>query len=328
METILAANAPPPGTTRQTQSPWLFLDAAHTIFSLAKRRVYTGDVGRGKDRDGGEIPAGLIPRLEEQPKWAVLAEVLQEIEHDLHVNPIPMDTSNGVTLIMCSDQATCHQIREYLQNMYDRPPGEEEEEQEGEEREKEDEENSGGENEPRKAGGAPSAAIMLRRKLRSYFYWKRDFARASAVLFSEQNKQLKPSEKRGSEYYRGRAPPNKRRRVRGGASAAVGPSRASGGVIVIPDDDPNQVAQLVNGIQPTSEERHVKQEIAEDPMENMEDYYELFDLKNLVVVHPYDGDNDEHLLEELRPRFVIMYDPDAAFIRKVEVWFSSLRPLQ
>ncbi|KAF8428265.1 hypothetical protein EV426DRAFT_680524 [Tirmania nivea] len=307
LENILATNTPKPGTTRQTQSPWLFLDAAHTIFTVAKRRIYTGDIGIGKEDVANGIPAGLVPRLEEQPKWAVLTEVLQEIERDLYANAVPMDTSNGVTLIMCSDEATCRQLREYIQHMNERVP---KEKYDNDEEESQDE-------------GKASATIMLRRKLRSYLNWKRESKKAFATLFSEQDQQPDPAGKRGLEYHRGRAPPNKRRRVRGGASAVAGPSRASGGAIVIPDDDSSHVAQLATSIQPNELEKGVKQEIVDDPMENMEDYYELFDLKDLVVIHPYDGDNDEHLLEELRPRFVIMYDPDAAFVRRVEVYRSS-----
>ena len=55
----------------------------------------------------------------------------------------------------------------------------------------------------------------------------------------------------------------------------------------------------------------------------MEDYFNLYEMRDLVVVHPYDGDQDEHVLEEVRPRTVIMYEPDAAFIRRVEVYRSS-----
>ena len=307
----MAANSPPPGSTRQNQSPWLFLDAAHTIFSLAKRRVYTGTLERGKLTAEGEIPKELTPRLEEQPKWAVLAEVLQEIENDLYLNPIPLSNSSGATLIMCSDQKTCRQIREYLQTMHDHIPGEGDEEEE----EPDDDQEPKG----------PSAKLMMRRKLRGYFAWKKDFAKASAALFAEQNnntsqyKQYGAGQKRDQHSYRGRAPPNKRRRIRGGSLAAAAPTRASGGAIHIPEEQPNQVAELIAGIQPTDIEQQVKQEVAADPMENMEDYYELFELKDLVVVHPYDNDNDEHVLEQLKPRFVIMYDPDTAFIRRVEV---------
>lgn len=55
----------------------------------------------------------------------------------------------------------------------------------------------------------------------------------------------------------------------------------------------------------------------------MEDYYELYDMNDLVMIHPYDGDMDERILEEARPRYIIMYEPDAAFIRRVEVYRSS-----
>ena len=300
LQSVHASSAPTPGSTRQTQAPWLFLDAAHTIFTLAKKRVYSGELGKLKEGADVEIPTKLVLKLEEQPKWSVLAGVLQEIELDISTNLMSMGNSNGVTLVMCSGQETCRQIREYLQTMDERLP---------------DGEYDSGEED--QAEPRPSAAILLRKKIRSYFFWKRDFAKASNLLFPDRTGAQQPAVMRGVDLQSRRAPPNKRRRVRGGGSVAVGPSRVSGGAIVISDDNPNQVAQLLQA-QPTEVEL-VKEQIPRDPMENLEDYYELFDLKNLVVVHPYDGDNDEHLLEELRPRFVIMYDPDAAFIRRVEV---------
>jgi DNA excision repair protein ERCC-4 len=76
------------------QSPWLLLDAADTIFSLAKKRVY---VKRDKssmedDDEEGEgertaaiaeelgLPKTIWPVLEEQPKWQVVRDALREIE--------------------------------------------------------------------------------------------------------------------------------------------------------------------------------------------------------------------------------------------------------
>lgn len=302
LETILAINAPPPGSTRQSQSPWLFLDAAHTIFSLAKRRVYTGTVDDSSiGNTGGNIPQGLVSRLEEQPKWAILAEVLEEIERDLYFNPTPRDNSNGTTLIMCREPETCRQIREYLQTMHDKLPtgqGEDEEDQDA---------------------NVPSAAIMMRRKLRSYLAWKGDFAKMSAMIFAENQKTGgSEGQKRGSESYRGRAPPNKRRRVRGGSSTASGPSRGASGAVQV-SNEATHTAQLLAGVKLTDAEQRMKQEVGVDPMENLEDYFELYEMSDLIVVHPYDGDVDEHILEELKPRFVIMYDPDSAFIRRVEV---------
>jgi len=173
----------------------------------------------------------------------------------------------------------------------------------------------------------PSAAYMMRRKLRNYLKWRKDFAKVSASLFAENQKALNGSTdlRRGGESYRGRAPPNKRRRVRGGSAAASGPSRAADGVIQIAEDRASHVEELLAEVQPTEEETKQKHEIAADPLEDMEDYYELYEMNDLVIVHPYDGDMDEHVLEELRPRYIIMYEPDTAFPRRVEVYRSSHR---
>jgi DNA excision repair protein ERCC-4 len=53
--------------------------------------------------------------------------------------------------------------------------------------------------------------------------------------------------------------------------------------------------------------------------DNAEDYFELYDNENLVPVIPYDGDMDDRVLEEIKPRYVVMYEPNPAFIRRVEV---------
>ena len=46
-------------------------------------------------------------------------------------------------------------------------------------------------------------------------------------------------------------------------------------------------------------------------------------MENLVVVRSYKGDQDDTVLQELRPRFFIMYDPDPAFVRRIEVYRSA-----
>ncbi len=308
LDTILAANKPPPGSTRQNQSPWLFLDAANTIFETAKRRVYTG-----KPIDG-EIPGApytlldsLRPVLEEHPKWALLAEILEEIERDNYFNPTLRDDSYGTILIMCSDQGTCHQLREYLQKMHVHVQRKEEEELPEEE------------DEPR-----PSARFMMRRKLRNYLNWKKDFAKVSDSLFNENQKALNGfNDQRGASGYRGKGPPNKRRRVRGGSAASASGGRPVNGALQLAEDRESQVANLLADIQPTEIDAEQKEEVVVDSLDDVEDYFELYEMQDLVVVHPYEGDMDEYVLEEVRPRYVIMYEPDAAFIRRVEVYRSS-----
>lgn len=86
---------------------------------------------------------------------------------------------------------------------------------------------------------------------------------------------------------------------------------------------PAQVSDLLEDLQPRGVEETLKEEIIVDDLEDMEDYYEPYDMNDLVMIHPYDGDMDERILEEARPRYIIMYEPDAAFIRRVEVYRSS-----
>ena len=311
LDTILAAHQPPPGSTRQNQSPWLFLDAANTIFETAKRRVYTGKANENEPSEASRaLPDTLRPVLEEQPKWALLAEVLEEIERDVYFNPTVRDDSNGTILIMCSDQETCRQLREYLQTMHVRP----------EQPNEDDEHDDAADVEPK-----PSADFMMRRKLRNYLNWKKDFARVSASLFAENQKALNGfTDQKGASGYRGKAPPNKRRRVRGGSAAAAGGGRPVNGSLQFAADKESQVASLLAEIRPTDADSLQKEEAAVDDLEEMEeDYFELYEMNDLVIVHPYDGDMDEHVLEEVKPRYVVMYEPDAAFIRRVEVYRSS-----
>ncbi|KAI2781428.1 DNA repair protein [Daldinia loculata] len=302
LDTIHAAHSPQPGSTRQTQSPWLFLDAAHTIFETAKRRVYASNA---KANAKSSIDS-LRPVLEEQPKWALLAEILEEIDRDLYFEPPMRDDSNGTILIMCSDEATTRQLRDYLQMMHVEPKTEHDTKQNKEEHK-------------------PSAAFMMRRRLRGYLNWKREFAQVSNALFTENQKALEgavdPRIAQGA--YKGRAPANKRRRVRGGGSVGTAPGRTANGSVAQYFEKPNEVADLMDEIRITGEEANQKADIIADPLEDMDDYFELYEMQDLVVVHAYDGDQDEHILEEVKPRYIIMYEPDAAFIRRIEVYRSS-----
>ncbi|KLO84051.1 putative MUS-38 protein, involved in nucleotide excision repair [Fusarium fujikuroi] len=305
LDTIHAAHSPPPGSTRQTQSPWLFLDAAQTIFDTARRRVYSASA---KDAAREDNIDSLRPVLEELPKWALLAEVLEEIDRDLYFEPPVRDDSNGTILIMCSNTDTCRQLRDFLQTMHVKPKTEKRSNEDDEDQDK------------------PSAAFMMRRRLRNYLRWKRQFAQVSATLFSENQKALNGATdtRPGLAGSRGgKAPANKRRRVRGGGNAGVSMGRAENGSIMQYIEKPGEVADLMAEVQITEEEAQQKEDVVADPLDNMEEYFKLYDMQDLVVIHAYDGDQDEHVLEETKPRYIIMYEPDAAFIRRVEVYRSS-----
>ncbi|KXH31676.1 DNA repair protein [Colletotrichum simmondsii] len=302
LDTIHAAHSPPPGSTRQNQSPWLFLDAAQTIFETARRRVYSASA---KAATADANIDSLRPVLEEQPKWAWLADVLTEIDNSMHFDPPARDDSNGTILIMCGDTNTCRQLRDYLQTMYFKPKVEKDPTKDDEDED------------------SASAAFMMRRKLRNYLRWKREFAQVNATLFSENQKALNGATDRNGQRLRGKAPSNKRRRMRGGGMAGTAQGRADNGSILQFFEKPTDVENLMAEVQITEEEADQKPEIVTDPLENMEDFFQLYEMQDLVVIHAYDGDQDEHVLEEVKPRYIIMYEPDAAFIRRVEVYRSS-----
>ena len=308
LDTIVAANSPPPGSTRHNFSPWLFLDAAHVLFQTAKSRVYQGKISHDATYSSSNpFPSTLQPVLEEQPKWRVLTEVLEEIEQDTYFNPASMDESNNTTLVMCSDQRTCRQLREYLGTMHVNVDNRLEENIE------ETPQNS--------------AEVMMRRRLREYLDWKRSLSNVnrhlSARPVNDEPQTGKSPASPAIQSQQGRAPPSKRRRVRGGGAVNSAAGRVPNSSVQTEVELPDQVTGLLDEIQPTEVEEVQKDEIIIDELEDMEDFYELYDMNDLVVVHPYDGDMDEHILEEVRPRYIIMYEPDPAFIRRVEVYRSS-----
>lgn len=239
--------------------------------------------------------------------------MLGEIEHEAYVNPPNVDESNSTVLIMCNDQQTCRQLREYLATMHAGPDSEEI-------CHTDDSDNSG--------ESKSSAEVMMRRRLREYLDWKSSLSNVNKNLSytpaSDNARRGQGQDSHGAQsQHHGRAPPNKRRRVRGGGTTSLAAGRVPNSTVQNEVELPQQMSCLLEEIQPTKTEEAQKEEVISDDLEEAEDFYELYDMNDLVMIHPYDGDMDEHILEEVRPRYIIMYEPDPAFIRRVEVYRSS-----
>jgi len=58
--------------------------------------------------------------------------------------------------------------------------------------------------------------------------------------------------------------------------------------------------------------------------ENFDSEYGLLAPEDAVIIRPYGGEDDDILLQELRPRFVVLYEPNLAFIRRLEDSSPSL----
>lgn len=86
------------------------------------------------------------------------------------------------------------------------------------------------------------------------------------------------------------------------------------------EDDPLNVVDLTDETQQTLLAPSVQQSLTDDFDEAaFQSYFGLIPAEDLVVIRPYSGEEDETILQDIRPRFIVMYDPDPAFIRRVEV---------
>lgn len=305
LDTVRATLSPPPGSTKQNFSPWLLTDAADTIFKIARDRVYSGRVEERNEGTADKLPDALRPVLEEQPKWALLGEILDEIEHDAYFNPAAGEATNTI-LVMCNDQRTCRQLKEYLQTRHIKP-------------DIEDTANGKAPHEVEEEQEKGSAEWMMRRKLREYLNWRKTFTKVQSALFDENQKALSDvkNSSAASRLNAKNHPNNKRRRIRGGGLTGLG------GRTISTDRD-MQVANLLDSLRPDeADKRGPEDPTIDDLTTATEEHFTLYAPSDQIVVHPYSGDSDDLLLEEIRPSHIVMYSPSADFIRRVEIYKSS-----
>ncbi|XP_061343946.1 DNA repair endonuclease UVH1 isoform X2 [Gastrolobium bilobum] len=135
------------------RSVWIFAEASYKIFDYAKKRVFhlvrsdgvklngmikgvknkkrkvKGDKNNIEEVDGTSSTssnAGLVLEevLEEAPKWKVLREVLEEVEEERQKQGVLReevltegeDTDNGSVLVACKDERSCLQLEECITN--------------------------------------------------------------------------------------------------------------------------------------------------------------------------------------------------------------------
>ncbi|PWN19517.1 hypothetical protein BCV69DRAFT_284143 [Microstroma glucosiphilum] len=384
------------GFNQDNRSPWLDTDAANVIFREAKARVYIGDVmseeeeerekqtrmakvtndpievdsdeeeaafgGRPKKSKNASgrrpwwLPPGIEPILEEQPKWQLLREVLDEVEQEIYFseNKEGLAAPNNTILIMTSTDRTRAQVQSYLSTMNESMIGEPDEPDDDAE-----------------VPAAPARKMMMR----SFQYYLKDKAGLGDMADtwetlvgggSDTNGSTRPSSvaasaasnpdkdgaqsfesdalKRKQIWERGAAPPNKRRRQRGAAVSAAGSSRSAATAAerfekeamelsefqkraqaMAVDDDDDELG--LDGGNSDDEDDFEITGVHQIPDQlssaEFDNFFGILTLDDLVVVRTYRGDSDDYVLQELRPRFIIMYDPDAAFVRRIEMYRST-----
>ncbi|KAM3586780.1 DNA repair protein RAD16 [Umbelopsis sp. WA50703] len=301
LQTIMAANTPSDGKLLANQSPWLLMDAANIIFSLSKKRFFVEE----KDEEYMSVDPVHIPGvpkrtklvLEEQPKWGLLYDILSEVEHDISV----ASDHEATILVMVEEKRTCSQLKEYVSA-----------------RSTQDDDSK--------------MTPILSRLARNYFRWKAGIAQINQQLKSELKGQA--SGARGSagqdnSAMRGKAPPNKRRRVRG-ASAIAAASEAFSRPLA--DTFQQDILENIDALDAEYAVEKPDMGIPLDPTLTVSSEISYRDIlphfdeippSEIVTIRQYTGEADSIFLEHNKPKFIIMYDPDPAFVRRVEVYRAS-----
>ncbi|CAE6448788.1 unnamed protein product [Rhizoctonia solani] len=351
LETIVAsnseANAGGKGQKRANQSPWLYTDAANVLLTSARRRCYVNvapeqrqrlrdeaamdeefalldeiegrDAGlrkQARDKRPAWLPHTMEPVLEELPKWKVLADVLKEIDESIIANSMKHSPGTNTTLVMVTDNRSATLIREYLGTMD-------------------------------KSSESPGRTMLMNR-LKGYVYWKRELSETNQAAkpqpgpstntnTNESNPMTEAMRKKDAA--RAEAA-SRRRRVRGAGTtgAATGRSgvkkeedNATPGQAVITTEADEIAAFLATqqgldaAVSMLSNAQALETLLSAEQsrLREGDDDYGLLEDEHVVLVRTYGDDGDDQLLSEIRPRYIVMMEPNLDFIRRVEVYRSA-----
>ncbi|KAI9476071.1 MAG: hypothetical protein EXX96DRAFT_575678, partial [Benjaminiella poitrasii] len=295
IETVIAANTSYDGK-QVRQSQWLFLEAGDKVITTARKRVYLREqdpeyddyveVSNYKDES---MPKHIKLTLEEQPKWGLLSNILEEIEQD----SLQLNAGDGApTLIMVSERRTCSQLQKYIVDK--------------------------------------DRTEFLNRIARNFFRWRASIHQIQTTVMN----QASTAASHQSTMMRGRPPPNKRRRVRGGSSTAASSHFASGRSYTLAETFRNDIIQNMtelNASTPDTTDNEDENDSAYQGIMAADDNILMSDdsilptfdeIPNttLITIQCYDDNTHEQVLEDAQPRFIILFDPNPAFIRQIEVY--------
>lgn len=314
------------GFLQNTSSPWLMMDEATTIIAFAKERalgkvtVKKASEGNDPENNSADIQE-IVYCLEELPKWEQLAMVIDDIMHERAVEAVKSD---GPILIMCKLEKVVKQLSSVLASS----------------RKKEN-----------TATGkrAFSSRKFMVQQLRKYLEWKSitTLTRRLTLEFAAEEPTVNGQDGTDQEqlntsktFTRGKnAPQSNRRRNRGNAAVANVTRLYSGSSY-----EKNATAQDLDDEIVQSVENRLKKDLEAESVdsgieENNEgdvifccanadartNFLEHIDKFSQIIIETYDDHTNEFLLQEVSPAYIIMYEPDLPFIRRVEI-FQALNP--
>ncbi|KAJ1853156.1 DNA repair protein RAD16 [Coemansia sp. RSA 1822] len=321
LDTLLLSAKSAPGALPGPAASWMGTDSANILYSVARSRTFVRAAEPLPESTQVSLrrlglPDNIVPVLEVPPKLEVLASILDEIGVLNHA-AVAKGVDAGPVLVMASSARECRMIRSYLSSLHDYVELDIPQQY------------SNGNN----GGRHPKMMVNL---LRGFFKWK---AQASGIrggssqsqrpgsITGSQNQQ-RSGPITGSQNQLRNAPPAKRRRMRGASAAAgVRGPRAQADVLEQESSD------LANNIAAQDSTDMDSADDADEYLDSddwtptaFDEHFGLLANAETIVVHSYAGERG--VLTALQPTHVVMFAPDAAFIRQVEMYRAHSDRLQ
>lgn len=309
--------------TESVGAIWLFRDATHTIFEQAKRRVFAlqqhnsksgsgsktsaagkkraqPDASRPASPDKGSTvaaPSGLVPVLEHMPKWRILCDIAKEIREERVAMSSQAEASGRdagtdtscFCLIVAQEARTCQQLREVVKH---------------------------------EGGGA-----LLQRLYSAYLLHRLEGRkRAGSVGFRRGRRTGNRGRGRGQSDGRGNSNAMDRldelRDARLSGSPAEDAALMSEARQLAAAHDLGKTAKgKGKGKAAKSKGQPQQQQAASNGQVDVENGDSAEEEQALLGFAFTSLENhDEGILEQLQPLCVVMYDPDIAFVRQLEVY--------
>ncbi|NXA37498.1 XPF endonuclease, partial [Eudromia elegans] len=273
-------------------SGWLFLDSSTSMFVNARARVYrTADDGLNKKRKVSENndarKENELKRelvLESNPKWEALQEILKEIENE---NKNSEDLGGpGQVLICASDDRACAQLKEYI------------------------------------TVGAEAFLMRLYNKTfgkdqKAAEVWSKD--RKAAEAKGNARPDTGPQAKKNKLKASSKENKNKKQQEQT-LTQMIGKTEVENGEKELAVEEHQELSN--------SQESNMEETVPEDFHINLpsDSYYGIFKTP-LTIIHPLQGCGDPYaltrVLQEVEPRYVILYDAELSFVRQLEIYKAS-----
>lgn len=306
------------GANTVSISPWLNLDESATIISLARERALGKiKVERRRYLVDSEVEETMTLKedyaLEELPKWEQLGLLIDDILHEKSIN----QDKNGCILIMCSSAKSVQQIQLILQFM-------------------------------KKDGDRISFRGYMALKLQSYQTWREVSNLIKQINKDDQsdNGPAKDNNTPSSEeeaeddpellnitktFSRNGHPASKRRRTRG-ASAAARVTRLYSGSNAEKNNEAVEIDEtIVKKLEaeievPSDSESEIEKEVDNSGGFFVPEYTTRQitlthnETSKQIIIQCYNDRTNDALLQELPLSYIIMYEPNLSFIRRVEIY--------